>query len=194
MIQNPLTTEEISMLSTEMNRVSNNLTLTHDALKHSESPADRYTAKCMDEDYNGLTWRLNQSNEKTSIPKLQSLPYANELIISKKVLQENIWRFPKNSCEIASKVVNEVTGLEQVAGDCKYDSKSFHSWNFDFERELFICISMDQYGESNDQVTVLPANMDILTVQEIPTKNQWLYDRADIQDYITEIKSRIGNN
>lgn len=182
----------IEQVLTEIDHLTPIFSLTYEALKDSKSLRDQDFARSLDEDYEGLKWRLNQTGNRTSVPNLNSLPYANKLIASKKILKENVWGFPQNSCEMAAKVVNEVTGLEQVAGNYKYDPKSFHSWNFDFERGLFICISMDQYDETNDQITILPASTDILTVQEIPTKNQWLYDRADIQDYVAKIKSRLG--
>ena len=165
--------------------------LMYDSLKRSESPEDQRIVRELHEDYKGLIWRFNKIKNNSHVPPLNSLSYFKELLASRKILEDNEKGFPRLSCAMASRVVKEVTGLEQVAGICRYDLYFTHAWNIDLENGLFLCISMDQYRECDDSITILPAKTDILTIQEIPTIDHWLwnpsYDRKGTK-YVREIK------
>lgn len=186
-------TNQIQKILEEMNLLVGSLndSPSYEDLKKSNSQKDRQIVERLDKKWNNLMKKL--SDIATNPYQERHLsgfePYFDQLILSRKILQNEVWGFPRNSCEIAAKVVSQVIGLEEVAGDCKYDPTSYHSWNFDPERGLFLCISMDQYKENDSDVTWLPATTDILTVLEIPTKNQWLYNLADIKKYVNKIKS-----
>ena len=82
-VQYKLTVEEMSKLTREIYEPSNNIVLTHEMLSNSESSADRAIAEGLDEDYRGLRWRLNES--KNNLAKLDSLPYADQLKISRDI-------------------------------------------------------------------------------------------------------------
>ena len=185
-------TEELKKTAYEARimRFGSIYTLTYDSLKESESSEDRRIAKELDEKYKGLMWRYNKVKDNTEVPLLESLPYSPVLSASRKVLEDNILNFPERCCDIAAKVISRIEPeLEEVRGDYKYDSNYYDSFNFDFKRGLFVSITMNQYKECNDPITVFPASTDILTIEEIPTKDQWMYDRVDINELVNKIKS-----
>ncbi|MDD5192495.1 MAG: hypothetical protein PHH54_06450 [Candidatus Nanoarchaeia archaeon] len=185
-----------NQISTVINEV--NLTIDsmnspmYEDLKKSNSQKNKKIVKRLDERFSNLMGKIERIDPYREIVLFGLEPYLEQLIVARKVLQEEIWDFPKNSCEMAAKVVSQVTGLEEVAGNCEYDSKCYHSWNFDPERGLFLCITLNQYKEEGFPVSWRPANAGILNVLEIPTKNQWLYKRADVDEYAQKIKNICG--
>lgn len=70
----------------------------------------------------------------------------------RKLMEERIPWFPHNRCDIASEVVQAIVGLPMVSGyyiDRSYSSPihSYHCWNYDPTRELYIDITRDQFHE-----------------------------------------------
>ena len=87
------------------------------------------------------------------------IEYMQRLLEIREKLEERIPWFPDNCCQLASRVVHVLTGLEELGGICiiSDDYEVVHSCNFDPELDLHIDLTMDQYRKNIDTVYIKEA-------------------------------------
>ena len=90
--------------------------------------------------------------------------YQKELMRIREILERKIPSFPVDQCQLAARVVNEILGLEEVAGR-NIPTGRWHAWNKDPDLGLYVDLSLDQFSDA-DKVSVLPFNTS--TLVEIP--------------------------
>ncbi len=87
----------------------------------------------------------------------EDLPYFGELQKIRASLEKGANNYPYNGCSHASRVVNLITGIREVAGSFTFKycygsptdiiHEEWHAWNYDQERGLYIDLSADQFGD-----------------------------------------------
>ena len=89
--------------------------------------------------------------------KISPPPYFNELKDIRAALEADKESYPYNYCSHASRVVNLILGLREVAGSFTFKyyygsptdtiHREWHAWNYDPERELYVDLTADQFGD-----------------------------------------------
>jgi len=106
-----------------------------------------------------------------------TLPYHYQLRCLRRFLEREISDFPTWKCELTSRVVRRITGLELIGGHYLpvKEIPNEHVWNFDHDRRLHVCLTMNQFdritGLSTPDIIILPENNDALLVSQEMT---WL--------------------
>jgi hypothetical protein len=111
-----------------------------------------------------------------------NIPYFEELVAIRKMLEENLPRFPHRRCSHASRLVWWIVGIEE-AGGYYAPRNCLHAWNYDKSRELYVDLSLDQFEEGASAISLLPHTTEKLLIHPTHTANQ----RA------TEISALCGN-
>jgi len=105
----------------------------------------------------------------------KSIPYYNELVEIRLRL-EQAHGFPKGYCiETTALCVERIPQLIPLAG-VYMPTKSFHAWLGDEERELYIDITIDQFKNEHDEITILQPINDLLEIKE---KNIKIYSAIE---------------
>lgn len=95
----------------------------------------------------------------------------------REALERKVGGFPRNCCQVASRVVRELTGLEQIAG-CHVPSNTGHAWNYDPQYGIYVDLTFDQFDRLADPVLILPEDTPLLR----PDDRVTLYQRRYAQD------------
>lgn len=81
----------------------------------------------------------------------QNPPYRHELYLARDFLERNVEEFPDRKCDFTSRFLrNANPSLLEVAGYYIFPDekrKWQHVWNYDFQRKLYIDLTMDQFNE-----------------------------------------------
>jgi hypothetical protein len=87
---------------------------------------------------------------------LKELPYYSKLLEVRKYFEANTPEFkPYGNCHPAARLVSQVTGLKEVAGDFVCNGLLVdHGWNYDTKRKLFLDIMHDQFNASHPILAV----------------------------------------
>ena len=99
------------------------------------------------------------------------VPYFHLLVQIRRELERSVPRFPSWQCQKASRVVEEVTGLEEVAGFFRRRDQQLepHALNYDSRRGLYVCVSMDQFGPAFEPITILHEGTSVFTQRQYST-------------------------
>ncbi|MBN2880769.1 hypothetical protein JXM83_01835 [Candidatus Woesearchaeota archaeon] len=105
-------------------------------------------------------------------PNVQ-VPYIETLVNLRVELERRVEKFPFLKCQVATRLVHYVLGLEEVGGffeypDCMEDD--WHAWNCDVSRGIYVDLTMDQYKGINRQITIVPINTRLLEFDSFRTK------------------------
>lgn len=108
------------------------------------------------------------------------VPYMRELKKIRDVLEDKLLFYPSSDCQVATRVIHELVGLEEKAGRYVSDShlgNRWHAWNYDPELKLYIDLSQDQFPDCADPICILPEDTPLL--EEIADRTQDQKEYAD---------------
>lgn len=82
------------------------------------------------------------------------LPYWQKLEEIRLEFESKSLSFPRNKCQLVTRAVSLDTKLRQVAG-LYVPERSWHAWNYDPQRRLYIDLSMDQFEEVEEKIVII---------------------------------------
>lgn len=89
------------------------------------------------------------------------VPYYNELVQIRKLLEEEVPCFPRFGCQTDTRLTSLIINIKGTAGR-HTPSNNTHCWPHDVKRGLYISLSMDQFDNGDEPITILPDSTEIL--------------------------------
>jgi len=98
------------------------------------------------------------------------LPYLDDLLLIRKALSLIKPDFPHLACEHSTRSINQIIGLTETAGHYMgFHEREWHAWNYDPERDIYIDISMTQFSDKHDDISIVTPESPLLrqsTIEE----------------------------
>tara|TARA_Y100000310_G_C20498478_1_gene722722 strand:+ start:103 stop:606 length:504 start_codon:yes stop_codon:yes gene_type:complete len=146
--------------------------------------------------------------------EVNGLPYIDHLRFIHKTLKKRVEGFPYKVCAAGTRTVHEVEGLMEIAGehityfhpfinqemrrDIILENVSWHAWNFDPKRELFVDITGRQYFYELPDIIVMPVSDVVLkpdyhtTMQMRNLDTNLTAQPQDVRQIIRDIKRDLA--
>jgi len=115
------------------------------------------------------------------------VPYYSNLATLRKILEEGLPNFPELRCQDATRVVSKTLGLEERAGYYK-PLGLWHAWNYDPKLDLYVDLTLDQFSDDYEPITILHKSGYLLLEDKERTNSQLkmpidIYDIKCIKKY-----------
>jgi len=117
------------------------------------------------------------------------VPYQEKLKLIARTMAEFYDYFPTFKCQHATRIVNKVVGLDEVAG--RYvPLDDWDAWNYDIERGLYVNLTFGQYDKERP-ILIVP-DTDV-TLVEMPDRTKEQRQASDDSFmYIDEIVEAVS--
>lgn len=119
------------------------------------------------------------------------IPYYNQLIEIRELLENELPIFPFLQCQKATKLINKILGLQELGGI--YTPKNFpHSWSYDPEKGRYIDLCQDMFDDCSNPITILPVSTNILEPRLNFTKVQKNLTDKKVDELCRIYENRYG--
>jgi len=111
-------------------------------------------------------------------------PNLEKIIEIRDFLKEITPDFPYNKCQVSTRFLKNELGYSELAGRYMGKGKYYkywHSWAHDKKNDLYIDITMNQFNEEHDSITILEPDTELLkpidkfTQQHIGLSDDYLF-------------------